>query len=81
MHSHYYHKDTQKEYIDGSLNVSLMYNMYMEKYIEHNYILPNDIFTIEFFKMNLIFNFYTKNDQCSLCETRKHMSESAMKEN
>lgn len=67
MLSHYCRKDTSKQYLDSTLSVSRMYNLYEEKCRESNISPVKLHFYRQQFKMyNLSFHKKTK-DQCAKC--------------
>lgn len=74
--SHYCRSSTSKEYLEGSLNISMMYRLYKEKCQESNEPFVKEHFYKEVFnnKFNLGF-FKPKKDLCSVCETFKNLTE------
>ncbi|CAH1107724.1 unnamed protein product [Psylliodes chrysocephalus] len=74
--SHYCRSSTSKEYLEGSLNISIMYRLYKEKCLETHQPFVKEHFYKEIFntKFNLGF-FKPKKDLCSVCETFKNLSE------
>jgi len=75
--SHYCKAKSSKNYIDGSLNISLMYRLYLEKCNKENIqygkkSMYESIFNQEF---NLSF-FKPQKDLCICCEAYKNVTES-----
>jgi hypothetical protein len=73
--SHYCRKDTSRQYLDSKLNITKMYNLYVEKCLNDNHkpVLHNlyrQIFTEQY---NLGF-FNPKKDQCSECTKHNLMT-------
>lgn len=80
--SHYCRKSTQREYLDSSLSIRKMYNLYIEKCKEDHkdaqkFWLYDKIFATEF---NLGFH-KPKKDVCSFCDAYGKMSEKEKQEN
>lgn len=75
--SHYCRANSTRQYIDGSLNISIMYKLYVEKCNEENVVygkknVYDSIFNQEF---NISF-FKPKKDLCMCCEAYKNKTES-----
>lgn len=74
VESHYCRSRTNREYLDGSLNISLMYELYKAKCLEtgkqfakkHHYYSVFNTFNISFHQ--------PKKDQCSLCTNYRQRS-------
>lgn len=80
--SHYCRKSTQREYLDSSLSIRKMYNLYIEKCKEDHkdaqkFWFYDKIFATEF---NLGFH-KPKKDVCSFCAAYGKMSEKEKQEN
>jgi len=73
--SHYRRSNTQKEYIDGSLNISRMYRLFAEKRVsaieDHDHynepVKKNTYSRIFNEEFNIAFN-VPKSDRCDICE-------------
>lgn len=74
--SHYCRSTTQRQYLEGSLNVSIMYRLYKDQCSEKKIPAVKQHLYQEIFnsKFNLGF-FKPKKDLCSVCEMYKNLSE------
>lgn len=80
IESHYLRSQTTRHYIDGSLNISMLYRLYKERCLtnEQPFAKKNiyeKVFNTEF---NLSF-FRPKKDQCALCENYRNCDENQKK--
>ncbi|CAI6372474.1 unnamed protein product [Macrosiphum euphorbiae] len=57
IESHYCRSATSKKFIDGSLNISLMYKLYVEYCINQNLVMAKNISMKQFLMKNSIFLF------------------------
>lgn len=78
--SHYCRARTNKEYLDGSLNISIMYRLYVQDCVKKQKQYAKHWVYAQVLNNETNIGFHIpKKDQCSLCENYKNGSEESKK--
>jgi len=71
--SHYCRANSSKQFIDGSLNIALMYRLYVEKCISENNSYGKQSYYTTIFNQEFNISFHRpKKDLCMCCESYKN---------